>query len=352
MKSIRPGVPAAAATPSLESLFQSTASAGMSRTVARSAKIGSLGAVAAAVLAFGAFFTPDQALACACGCGVFDVGTSAMFPTGQGGMAFLEFDYQNQNQNWSGSSSSSSANNGDKKIATQYYTAGLQYMFNRSWGIQGEVPIWNRTFKTDTNFGGSPPNVVSTQWADLGDIRVEGIYTGFSDDLSSGINFGVKLPTGDDNYNPAIVDRDSQIGTGSTDILLGGYHRGNISGDGTWSWYANALIDQPVLTRGDYRPGTEIDTALGLQYNGIMIGNAMITPVAQVIPSERTRDSGSASASPVASGYQRILLAPGVEVDFGQIMLYGDVEIRTYDHVTGDQLTAPVLFKLFAGYKF
>lgn len=353
MKRFRPSVSAAAATPSTNPLIPSDSSAGNPRRVGGAAKIlGAVGTFAAAVLAFGAFFTPDQALACACGCGVFDVGTSAMFPTGQGGMAFLEFDYQNQNQNWSGSSSAPSANNGDKNITTQYYTAGLQYMFNRTWGIQAEVPFWDRSFKTDTNFPSPPPNIVSTQWADLGDIRVQGIYTGFSDDLSSGINFGLKLPTGDDNYNPAVVDRDSQIGTGSTDILLGGYHRGNISGDGTWSWYANALVDQPVLTRGDYRPGTEIDTALGVQYNGIMIGNAMITPVAQVIPSERTRDSGGASASPVASGYQRILLAPGLEVDFGQIMLYGDVEVRTFDHVTGDQLTAPVLFKLFAGYKF
>ena len=103
--------------------------------------------IAAAAFAVATFSTTEDALACACGCGVFDVGTSAMFPTGQGGIAYLEFDYQNQNQNWSGSSSAPSANNGDKNITTQYYTAGLQYMFNRSWGIQAELPFWNRSFK-------------------------------------------------------------------------------------------------------------------------------------------------------------------------------------------------------------
>jgi hypothetical protein len=314
--------------------------------------LGSLGTLAAAALAFGTFFTPAEGWACACGCGVFDVGTSSMFPTGAGGMAFLEFDYQDQKHNWSGTSSAPSANNGDKEIATQYYTAGLQYMFNRTWGIQAELPFWNRTFKTDTNFGSSPSNVVSTQWSDLGDVRVQGIYTGFSDDLSSGINFGIKLPTGDDNFNPAIVDRDSQIGTGSTDLLLGGYHRGGITSDNTWSWFAQGLLDQPVLTRGDYRPGTELDTAVGINYNGFMIGNTMITPVAQVIASERTRDSGSASASPVASGFQRIMLSPGLEVDVDPVMLYADVEVPVYDHVTGNQLVAPVLFKMIAGYRF
>ena len=314
--------------------------------------LGSLGTLTAAAFAFGTFFTPAEVWACACGCGVFDVGTSSMFPTGAGGTAFLEFDYQDQKHNWSGTSSASSANNGDKEIATQYYTAGLQYMFNRTWGIQAEVPYWNRTFKTDTNFGNPPPNVVTNQWSGLGDIRVEGIYTGFSDDLSSGINFGVKLPTGNDNFNPSVVDRDSQIGTGSTDVLLGGYHRGSITSDNTWSWFGQALLDQPVFTHGDYRPGTELDTALGVNYNSFMIGDTMITPVAQVIASERTRDSGSASASPAASGFQRVMLSPGVEVDIDPVMLYADVEVPVYDHVRGNQLVAPVLFKMIAGYSF
>ena len=43
--------------------------------------------------------------ACACGCGVFDVGTSSMLPQGTGGVAWFEYDYQNQNRNRSGGSS-------------------------------------------------------------------------------------------------------------------------------------------------------------------------------------------------------------------------------------------------------
>ena len=37
---------------------------------------------------------PGFALACACGCGVFDVGTAAMILTHPGGMLYLEDDYQ------------------------------------------------------------------------------------------------------------------------------------------------------------------------------------------------------------------------------------------------------------------
>ncbi len=46
---------------------------------------------------------PGFVLACACGCGVFDVGTAAMILTHPGGMLYLEDDYQDQNQNWVGS---------------------------------------------------------------------------------------------------------------------------------------------------------------------------------------------------------------------------------------------------------
>src|ERR1017187_6690244 len=104
---------------------------------------------------------PGAAWACACGCGVFDVATSSMFPQGAGGTAYINYDYQNQNQNWSGTSSAPGENNDDKKIETHFVTLGLQYMFNRSWGAQVELPVWNRTFTTDLNFGSGSPQIVS-----------------------------------------------------------------------------------------------------------------------------------------------------------------------------------------------
>jgi len=305
---------------------------------------------AAVVLSSGVASSP--AFACACGCGVFDVGTSSMFPTGAGGTAYLEYDYQDQNHNWSGSSKAANDNNADKEIRTHFFTAGLQYMFDRSWGIEVEVPYWDRTFKTDTNFGSDQANIVSNQWADLGDIRVKGIYTGFSEDLSTGVTYGLKLPTGNYTSNPSVVDRDTQIGTGSTDVLLGAFHRQALTSDNMWSWFVQGQLDQPVVTREGYRPGTEFDAAAGIHYNGWSVGNLKITPVAQIIGSERTRDSGANSASPVASGYQRILLSPGVEFDLNQVSAYADVEIPVYQHFTGNQVAAPFLLKFIVAYNF
>ena len=103
-------------------------------------------------LAFSMGLTPSRAWACACGCGVFEVGTANMFPSGQGGTAWLEYDFQDQNRNWSGASQAPGFNNGDKELTTSFFTAGMQYMFDRSWGVEAEIPYWDRSFKTDLNF--------------------------------------------------------------------------------------------------------------------------------------------------------------------------------------------------------
>ena len=58
--------------------------------------------------------------------------------------------------------------------------------------FRSEVPYDFRYFKTRDDAG----NIVSRNWSQLGDIRIEGIYTGFMADLSAGVTFGVKLPTG------------------------------------------------------------------------------------------------------------------------------------------------------------
>jgi hypothetical protein len=220
---------------------------------------------------------PSVAHACACGCGIFDVGTSSMFPTSSGAMPFVQYAYQDQDRNWNGTSAAPAGNNDDKEIETHFVTFGLQYMFNSSWGAQMEVPYDFRYFKgTDEN-----GSVASRNWSQLGDIRIEGIYTGFSPDLSSGVTLGLKLPTGSDWFDPALVDRDTQIGTGSTDLLLGGFHRGLLSASGQWDWFAQFLLDVPTLTQNEYRPGVEFDAAAGIGYQGLSFGKVQVVPLAQ-----------------------------------------------------------------------
>ncbi len=292
-----------------------------------------------------ALFT-TQAQACACGCGVFSVGTSALLPDGAGETTFLEYDYMNQTRNWSGSSSAPAANNDDKDIRTDFYTAGLQYMFNRDWGLMAEIPYWDRLFVTtldDRSIGGFHHDA-------LGDIRLLGMYTGFSDDLSTGLFFGLKLPTGD--YTYPNLDRDTSIGSGSTDTILGGYHEGNLDAANEWTWFVQGQWQRAFKSRGGYRPGNELDAATGMYYSGWDFGaKSSLAPVLQVLVSDRWQDGGP-EASIAGSGYQRLLVAPGLELDTGKLKLYADVEVPVYQNVNGNQLVAPRQYKFIVAYSF
>jgi hypothetical protein len=137
---------------------------------------------------------------CACGCDIFDIATSAMFPNHPGGMVFVDYDFQDQNQNWNGTSTAPASHNDDKEIKTSFTDVGLQYLFNASWGVQLEVPYDFRSFTTKTDAG----KIVTDHWNQFGDVRIEGLYTGISADLSAGVNLGVKLPTGDYKFDSKV----------------------------------------------------------------------------------------------------------------------------------------------------
>lgn len=284
------------------------------------------------VLSGAAAAMPSLAHACACGCGVFDVGTSALMPNRVRDAVFLQYSYLDQPENWSGSSSSPAADNDDKHIRSEFYVAGFQHLFNRAWGVMVEIPYTQRHFTTADAASGL---IAGNSHAAPGDLRIMGMYSGFSDDMSTGITFGVKLATGDFTYKG--FDRDTAIGTGTTDLLLGGYRQMHF-GSGNWGGFAQVQLDQPLNTREGYRPGTELDAAAGVYPGGwAMGGGVQLTPILQALVSMRGKDHGD-NADPPNSGYQRLLLSPGMELRVRRFRFYVDVERPLYQHVNGQQL--------------
>ena len=174
---------------------------------------------------------------------MFDVGGLDL-PQEQdhGGRVFFEFWGADQTQNYVGSSRAPAAINLDKRLNTQWYNVGFSYNFNRDWGVMVRIPTANRTLTTDT---GAFAGITSFNSKDVADIEIMGMYTGFFKDMSTGIIFGVKLPTG--TFTAPGLDRDNQIGTGSTDLLLGAFHRGLLSGDNAWQYFSQIMWRQPFL---------------------------------------------------------------------------------------------------------
>jgi hypothetical protein len=307
--------------------------------------------VLALVALLAVLLTPQTARACACGCGVFEVGDLTMFPEDKGGMVYLEYDFQHQNHNFSGTSMAPAENNSDQRILTHFVTLGFQYMFTANWGVQIELPWVDRSFATISDVTGT---LAKINWSGLGDMRVKGIYTGFLADHSLGVTLGLKLPTGSYTHNNANgdIDRDTEIGSGSTDLLLGIYYHHRITQDNNWRWFVQTNLDLPMFSQDGYIPGTEIDTALGIYYNGWTVGKAKIRPIAQVINSYRWSDSGPNAAQPVASGYERLLLSPGFEIDMHPVMVNAGVSFPVFQRMTGNQLVAPVLVKVSVSLRF
>jgi hypothetical protein len=314
---------------------------------------------------------PSLAHACACGCGVFDIGDGTLTPNDapSGFSAWFRYSYMDQNQNWEAGAKAPAADNGDKEIRTSFYTVGAQYMINHQWSVMAELPLYDRALTTtdDGTVFGVAGGVYTGHITDIGDLQVMAEYTGLSPDMSTGLTLGLKLPTGNDTgpngpLGGAEFDRDSLPGTGSTDAVLGAYHVGKFTPDGKLSYLVQARYQIAFATRDAYRPGNEFDSAAVLSYDLGAFGKvSRVAPVLQLLNSYRAHDTGD-NADPLNSGYERLLIAPGLEVRVNRVRFFADVALPIYQHThaapsaaiegTAGQLVAPALFKIQASYSF
>ena len=276
--------------------------------------------LAATAVAF-TLAAPGLASACACGCGGFGVGAGNLIPLAGGGTVYVETDYLDQNHNFASASRAPAANNDDKEIQTEFVTIGGQYSLSANWRVAAEVPIEHRLFRTAADDGG----IDRFEHTAIGDVRLTATYSGLARDHTTGVTFGIKLPTGD--FGHPGFDRDTQIGTGSTDLLLGVYHLGDLNKARTWTYFAQARAQVILASQGGYTPGNEVNGAIGISYGGLgkVTDKVTFTPLLQLEGSVRATDSGPATDNSQGSGYERLVIAPGIEVGVGKWKLYGDV---------------------------
>jgi hypothetical protein len=180
-------------------------------------------------------------------------------------------------------------------------------------------------------------------FTELGDLRVLGRRQWRAESVEAqrldfyGANFGLKLPTGKDdveNDNGNLAERTLQPGTGTTDLLLGGYFR-RMLGSGN-SWFVDALLQLPLNTHDGFRPGARVSIDAGYRWEAADRLGLML----QLNYLHRRRDRG-AEAEAADSGGDALFASPGASYALtDHLQVYGFLQLPLYQYVNGVQLTA------------
>lgn len=249
----------------------------------------------------------------------------------------------------------------NRRTINQALDLGVDYALSDKWNVAVDLPFIMRDHTHTLDYAGGDV-VQQARFNAIGDMRVVGKYKFDSDDhhAGSGMRLGFKLPTGaiDQTMTPQdptappgtpyALDRSSQPGSGSTDIILGAYYHHD-SADTPWGWFASGQLQSAVSTRNDYRPGNGMNLDVGVHY----AFSAALTGLLQLNTQVKQRDSGS-FANMTHSGGHSINLSPGLSYAVvPRTRLYGFVQLPIVQYVNGDasnpdlrQLTAPWSFSI------
>jgi hypothetical protein len=289
---------------------------------------------------------PGFALACSsCGCSISTDWATQGMGAGSGWRADFRYDYINQNQLRTGTGTVDrgsiafpAAQETQQDTVTRTYNAFIDYSPNANWGVNAQVPYFDRNHTTVVA-GDTEVSTSNTQ--SMGDVRVLGRYLGFADDHSWGVQMGVKLATGSyhNNFiagpqagNP--LDRGVQPGTGTTDLLVGVFKFGSLSRD--WDYFGQALLQQPMNSVENFRPGTGLNVNFGVRYMAF----ERFVPQLQINTRMEKRESG-ANADIPNSGATLVYLSPGITVNITHaVQAFSFVQVPIYQNVNGLQIEA------------
>ena len=301
------------------------------------------------------FGTATNAFACAaCGCTLSTNWQTQGINTTPGMSLNLTYSYINQNQQRYGTDAASTAKINQLLAAGQEVedytrTQTVTAMFNYTagnWGATVQLPYINRKHATYADTAPLGSSYLTSSANGIGDIRMLGRYTGLSTDRSKGFIVGLKLPTGNTSttFNDgSALDPSLQIGTGSTDVILGGFMAGNIE---NYGWFVQGSFQHAVKTKSfegeEYKPGDTYSFNTGIRRAKF---GAKFTPMLQLnIIHRRADEGGAASPSDVltsgpATGGTLAYLAPGATLRIGSgTSVYGFVQLPVYQKVNSLQL--------------
>ena len=230
------------------------------------------------------------------------------------------------------------------KTENRNLIATYDYTFNQDWGVSAVLPLVNRDHEHIHNHGGGQ---IPEKWTftGLGDMRVlvRRRLASFEDADkhtigTAGVNFGVKLPTGQTNQRNSDgeeAERSLQPGTGTTDFLVGAYYSKDLP-ERNLSWFVQGHAQMAVNEYNDYRAGHRVMLDVGTRYAlGDRVGLML-----QANYLFKARDQGL-EAEPEDTGGRFLFLSPGVSYAVSRAaQVYGFLQLPVHQDVNGVQLVA------------
>ncbi len=225
------------------------------------------------------------------------------------------------------------------KTVNRNGVVGLSHAFGPTLNLALQVPFVSRNHSHIFNDPVDGAVFESWQFDRLGDARVLAHWrlddAQSSHDRAFGLIGGVKLPTGPikvSNANGATAERALQPGTGSADLIMGGFVSGRIAQTG---WHSQVRWQHAISERQDYQPGDHISLDAGVNHPF-----GPVQALAQINFLWKNHDSGG-NAEPALSGGKYIYFSPGLALPIGKDMqVYGLVQLPLLQDVRGTQLTA------------
>jgi hypothetical protein len=258
----------------------------------------------------------------------------------------LRYEYINQDQPMAGSrriyAGEIRAHHDEVSTLNRNVVFSYSHNFDQRFGLSVSGAVGSREHQHIHNHHGARLHE-SWDMTELSDLRVQGRYQLLSvtdplKPVNGGITFGLKLPTGKfdaANSEGDKAERSLQPGTGTTDLIVGGYYHQKLTEQGA-SWFAQAQYQQALNTRDNYKPGAQLGLDLGVRKG--LGGNVGL--LGQLNYAYKRSDSGS-EAEPKSSGGRFVFASPGLSYAFTSAMqLYAFYQLPLHRDVKGVQLTA------------
>jgi hypothetical protein len=237
----------------------------------------------------------------------------------------------------------------EQRTINHYATLSVDHSFNPSFALNLQVPL---SWHPHTTITEGETDISGSNTRGLGDVRISARYQGFGGPGVTGVQLGLKLPTGAIHQHfksgpeaGTPVDRGLQPGTGTTDLVIGAYHFGKLAD--RFDYAVQVQGQAPLTSRDQFRPGASANFSAGIHYEGW----AGITPQLQLNFKHAAKDTG-ANADRANSGGEQLYVSPGVTVPMGDsLSAYGSVQIPVYQRVNGYQLAPKAILSLGLSYR-